>query len=302
MKVNTLKVLVCILFIEIVYIWHILCTPEVIDLLFGTEEQTITDDRGLQVNIPDYPTAVIPSDLRIAPIIEAFAHENTAMDKSKSTIITLPKDVKNINDITSIQYPMVVIDMSSPSKVLEAYTKLGTIFHREDIAESITSDCKDAITEAVNIVSGQEKKRVLYLKAPYVIPKEGTIEDNILLESQVVSIWNSGVTITEKDDSCSQYSIEGISKEEIEAFAPDIIICKTNVGKQTIIHDMPELDAVKNEKVFSIEDTNYHFDFDEYHSIPAVIWVIKRAYELDTPDPDKFFKWYIAVTKRNYKL
>ena len=93
-----------------------------------------------------------------------------------------------------------------------------------------------------------------------------------------------------------------ITKEEIEAFAPDVIICKTDIAKRSIINDMPDLDAVKNEKVFSIEDTSYHFEFDEYHSIPAVIWVIKKAYNLNTPDPDIFFKWYVSATKRHYKF
>ena len=212
-------------------------------------------------------------------------------------MITLPKDAEYIN---CKGYPSVVIDMSSPSKVLEAYTKLGSIFHREDIANAIVTDSKKAIDEAINIISKQEKKKVLYLKSPYIVPKKNTIEDNILLESHTVSIQDSGV-ITEKEDEDSD-SYMKVTKEEIEAFAPDVIICKTDIVKCSIINDMPNLDAVKNEKVFSIEDTSYHFEFDEYHSIPAVIWVIKKAYDLNTPDPDKFFKWYVSATKRHYKF
>lgn len=264
------------------------------------KEQTVTDDRGLQVKIPDYPTAIIPSDLRISPIIETFARESTVRDKNNTVIITLPKDAEYIECKKTGGYPLVVINMSSPSKVLEAYTKLGSIFHREDIANSVTKDSKNAIDEAINLVSSQEKKKVLYLKSPYIVPKENTIEDNILLESQVISIQDSGV-ITEKEDEYSE-SYMKITKEEIEAFAPDVIICKTDIVKRSIINDMPDLYAVKNEKVFSIEDTSYHFEFDEYHSIPAVIWVIKKAYDLNTPDPDKFFKWYVSATKRHYKF
>ena len=294
MKVS-LKVLICILFLEVVYISYNLCP----DFTNSVKEQTITDDRGIEVNIPDYPTGVIPSDLRIAPIIETFARESTARDKGKTIMITLPRDVEYISDKTTDQYPMVVLDMSSPSNVLKAYTKLGDIFHREDIANSVVSDCEDAITEAMKVVSDKEKKKVLYLKAPYAIPKKDTIENNILLESNVISIWDSGAITSEKKN---EHSFVEVTKEEIEAFNPDVIICKTNIGKRAISYDLPELDAVKNGKVFSIEDTDYHFEFDEYHSIPAVIWVIKKAYELDTPDPDKFFKWYISATKRNYKF
>ena len=266
----------------------------------NVKEQTVTDDRGVEVKIPDYPTAVIPSDLRVSPIIETFARESTVRDKNNTVIISLPKDAEYIEHKTVGGYPLVVIDMYSPSKVLEAYTKLGYIFHREDIANSVTSDSKNAIDEAINLVSNQEKKKVLYLKSPYIVPKKGTIEDNILLESHAISIQDSDV-ITEKEDEDSD-SYMKVTKEEIEAFAPDVIICKTDAVKRSIINDMPDLDAVKNEKVFSIEDTSYHFEFDEYHSIPAVIWVIKKAYDLNTPDPDKFFKWYVSATKRHYKF
>lgn len=271
-------------------------TPDAITPSHNVKEQIVIDNHGSEVKIPDYPTSVIPSDLRISPIIEAFARESTVRDKN-TIMITLPKDAEYIK---SKGYPSVVIDMSSPSKVLEAYTKLGSIFHREDIANSVTSDSKNAIDEAVNLVSNQEKKKVLYLKSPYIVPNKDTIEDNILLESHVISIQDSGV-IKEKEDEYSDSYME-ITKEEIEAFAPDVIICKTDVVKRSIINDMPNLDAVKNEKVFSIEDTSYHFEFDEYHSIPAVIWVIKKAYDLNTPDPDKFFKWYVSATKRHYKF
>ena len=271
-------------------------TPDAITPSHNVKEQIVIDDRGSQAKIPDYPTAVIPSDLRISPIIEAFTRESTVRDKN-TIMITLPKDAEYIKHES---YPSVVIDMSSPSKVLEAYTKLGSIFNREDIANSVTTDSKNAIDEAINLVSNQEKKKVLYLKSPYIVPKKGTIEDNILLESHAISIQDSGV-ITEKEDEDSD-SYMKITKEEIEAFAPDVIICKTDVVKRSIINDMPDLDAVKNEKVFSIEDTSYHFEFDEYHSIPAVIWVIKKAYDLNTPDPDKFFKWYVSATKRHYKF
>ena len=135
MKVS-LKVLICILFLEVVYISYNLF-PD----FTNVKEQTITDHRRIEVNIPDYPTGVIPSDLRIAPIIETFARESTARDKGKTIMITLPRDVEYISDKTTNQYPMVVLDMSSPSNVLKAYTKLGDIFHREDIASSVVSDC-----------------------------------------------------------------------------------------------------------------------------------------------------------------
>lgn len=259
------------------------------------KEQIIVDDRGSQVKIPDYPTSVIPSDLRVSPIIEAFARESTVRDKNNTIIITLPKDAEYIE---RKGYPLIVMDMSSPSKVLETYTKLGSIFHREDISNSIVTDSKKAIDEAINLISNQEKKKVLYLKSPYIVPKKGTIENNILLESHVVSILDSGVT--EKENESDSYM--EITEEEIDTFAPDVIICKTDAVKRSIINDMPDLDAVKNEKVFSIEDISYHFEFDEYHSIPAVIWVIKKAYNLNTPDPDKFFKWYVSATKRHYKF
>ena len=271
-------------------------TPDAITPSHNVKEQIVIDNRGSEVKIPDYPTSVIPSDLRISPIIEAFARESTVRDKN-TIMITLPKDVEYIK---RKGYPSVVIDMSSPSKVLEAYTKLGSIFHREDIANAIVTDSKKAIDEAINLVSNQEKKKVLYLKSPYIVPKKDTIEDNILLESHTISIQDSGV-ITEKEEEYSD-SYMKITKEEIEAFAPDVIICKTDIVKRSIINDIPDLYAVKNEKVFSIEDTSYHFEFDEYHSIPAVIWVIKKAYDLNTPDPDKFFKWYVSATKRHYKF
>ena len=294
MKVLT-SIFVCLLCVAAGLLCYL--SFETISPSHNVKEQTVTDDRGVQVNIPDYPTAVIPSDLRVSPIIETFARESTVRDNSKTIIITLPKDAEYIE---CNEYPLFVIDMSSPSKVLEAYTKLGSIFHREDIANSVTSDSKNAIDEAINLVSNQEKKKVLYLKSPYIVPKKGTIEDNILLESHTISIQDSGV-ITEKEDEDSD-SYMKITKEEIEAFGPDVIICKTDIVKRSIINDMPNLDAVKNEKVFSIEDTSYHFEFDEYHSIPAVIWVIKKAYDLNTPDPDKFFKWYVSATKRHYKF
>ena len=294
MKVLT-SIFVCLLYVVAGLLGYL--SFETVSPSHNVKEQTVTDDRGVEVKIPDYPTAVIPSDLRVSPIIETFARESTVRDNSKTIIITLPKDAEYIE---RNEYPLFVIDMSSPSKVLEAYTKLGSIFHREDIANSVTSDSKKAIDEAINLVSSQEKKKVLYLKSPYIVPKKGTIEDNILLESHVVSIQDLDVT-TEKADEYSDSYTE-ITKEEIEAFAPDVIICKTDVAKRSIINDMPDLDAVKNEKVFYIEDTNYHFEFDEYHSIPAVIWVIKKAYDLNTPDPDKFFKWYVSATKRHYKF
>ena len=294
MKVLT-SIFVCLLCVAAGLLGYL--SFETVSPSHNVKEQTVTDDRGVEVKIPDYPTAVIPSDLRVSPIIETFARESTVRDNSKTIIITLPKDAEYIE---RNEYPLVVIDMYSPSKVLEAYTKLGYIFHREDIANSVTSDSKNAIDEAINLVSNQEKKKVLYLKSPYIIPKKGTIEDNILLESHAISIQDSGV-ITEKEDEDSD-SYMKVTKEEIEAFAPDVIICKTDVVKHSIINDMPDLDAVKNEKVFSIEDTSYHFEFDEYHSIPAVIWVIKKAYDLNTPDPDKFFKWYVSATKRHYKF
>ena len=294
MKVLT-SIFVCLLCIAAGLLGYL--SFETVSPSHNVKEQTVTDDRGVEVKIPDYPTAVIPSDLRVSPIIETFARESTVRDNSKTIIITLPKDAEYIE---RNEYPLVVIDMYSPSKVLEAYTKLGYIVHREDIANSVTSDSKNAIDEAINLVSNQEKKKVLYLKSPYIVPKKGTIEDNILLESHTVSIQDSGV-ITEKEDEDSD-SYMKVTKEEIEAFAPDVIICKTDIVKCSIINDMPNLDAVKNEKVFSIEDTSYHFEFDEYHSIPAVIWVIKKAYDLNTPDPDKFFKWYVSATKRHYKF
>ena len=294
MKVLT-SIFVCLLCIAAGLLGYL--SFETVSPSHNVKEQTVTDDRGVEVNIPDYPTAVIPSDLRVSPIIETFARESTVRDNSKTIIITLLKDAEYIE---RNEYPLFVIDMSSPSKVLEAYTKLGSIFHREDIANSVTSDSKNAIDEAINLVSNQEKKKVLYLKSPYIVPKKGTIEDNILLESHTISIQDSGV-IKEKEDEYSDSYME-ITKEEIEAFAPDVIICKTDVVKHSIINDMPDLEAVKNEKVFSIEDTSYHFEFDEYHSIPAVIWVIKKAYDLNTPDPDKFFKWYVSSTKRHYKF
>ena len=297
MKVLT-SIFVCLLCVAAGLLGYL--SFEIVSPSHNVKEQTVTDDRGVEVNIPDYPTAVIPSDLRVSPIIETFARESTVRDKNNTVIISLPKDAEYIEHKTVGGYPLVVIDMYSPSKVLEAYTKLGYIFHREDIANSVTSDSKNAIDEAINLVSNQEKKKVLYLKSPYIVPKKGTIEDNILLESQVISIQDSGV-ITEKEDEDSD-SYMKVTKEEIEAFAPDVIICKTDIVKRSIINDMPNLDAVKNEKVFSIEDTSYHFEFDEYHSIPAVIWVIKKAYDLNTPDPDKFFKWYVSATKRHYKF
>ena len=297
MKVLT-SIFVCLLCVAAGLLGYL--SFEIVSPSHNVKEQTVTDDRGVEVNIPDYPTAVIPSDLRVSPIIETFARESTVRDKNNTVIISLPKDAEYIEHKTVGGYPLVVIDMYSPSKVLEAYTKLGYIFHREDIANSVTSDSKNAIDEAINLVSNQEKKKVLYLKSPYIVPKKGTIEDNILLESQVISIQDSGV-ITEKEDEYSD-SYMKVTKEEIEAFAPDVIICKTDIVKRSIINDMPNLDAVKNEKVFSIEDTSYHFEFDEYHSIPAVIWVIKKAYDLNTPDPDKFFKWYVSATKRHYKF
>ena len=297
MKVLT-SIFVCLLCVAAGLLGYL--SFEIVSPSHNVKEQTVTDDRGVEVNIPDYPTAVIPSDLRVSPIIETFARESTVRDKNNTVIISLPKDAEYIEHKTVGGYPLVVIDMYSPSKVLEAYTKLGYIFHREDIANSVTSDSKNAIDEAINLVSNQEKKKVLYLKSPYIVPKKGTIEDNILLESQVISIQDSGV-ITEKEDEDSD-SYMKVTKEEIEAFAPDVIICKTDIVKRSIINDMPDLDAVKNEKVFSIEDTSYHFEFDEYHSIPAVIWVIKKAYDLNTPDPDKFFKWYVSATKRHYKF
>ena len=275
MKVLT-SIFVCLLYVAAGLLGYL--SFETVSPSHNVKEQTVTDDRGIEVKIPDYPTAVIPSDLRVSPIIETFARESTVRDKNNTVIISLPKDAEYIEHKTVGGYPLVVIDMYSPSKVLEAYTKLGSIFHREDIANSVTSDSKNAIDEAINLVSNQEKKKVLYLKSPYIVPKKGTIEDNILLESHAVT------------------------KEEIEAFAPDVIICKTDIVKRSIINDMPDLDAVKNEKVFSIEDTSYHFEFDEYHSIPAVIWVIKKAYDLNTPDPDIFFKWYVSATKRHYKF
>ena len=294
MKVLT-SIFVCLLCVAAGLLGYL--SFETVSPSHNVKEQTVTDDRGVEVKIPDYPTAVIPSDLRVSPIIETFARESTVRDNNKTIIITLPKDVEYIE---RNEYPLFVIDMSSPSKVLEAYTKLGSIFHREDIANSVTSDSKNAIDEAINLVSNQEKKKVLYLKSPYIVPKKGTIEDNILLESHAISIQDSDV-ITEKEDEDSD-SYMKVTKEEIEAFAPDVIICKTDAVKRSIINDMPDLDAVKNEKVFSIEDTSYHFEFDEYHSIPAVIWVIKKAYDLNTPDPDKFFKWYVSATKRHYKF
>ena len=297
MKVLT-SIFVCLLCVAAGLLGYL--SFETVSPSHNVKEQTVTDDRGVEVNIPDYPTAVIPSDLRVSPIIETFARESTVRDKNNTVIISLPKDAEYIEHKTVGGYPLVVIDMYSPSKVLEAYTKLGYIFHREDIANSVTSDSKNAIDEAINLVSNQEKKKVLYLKSPYIVPKKGTIEDNILLESQVISIQDSGV-ITEKEDEDSD-SYMKVTKEEIEAFAPDVIICKTDIIKRSIINDMPDLYAVKNEKVFSIEDTSYHFEFDEYHSIPAVIWVIKKAYDLNTPDPDKFFKWYVSATKRHYKF
>ena len=294
MKVLT-SIFVCLLCVAAGLLGYL--SFEIVSPSHNVKEQTVTDDRGVEVNIPDYPTAVIPSDLRVSPIIETFARESTVRDKNNTVIISLPKDAEYIEHN---EYPLFMIDMSSPSKVLEAYTKLGYIFHREDIANSVTSDSKNAIDEAINLVSNQEKKKVLYLKSPYIVPKKGTIEDNILLESHAISIQDSGV-ITEKEDEDSD-SYMKVTKEEIEAFAPDVIICKTDVVKRSIINDIPNLDAVKNEKVFSIEDTSYHFEFDEYHSIPAVIWVIKKAYDLNTPDPDKFFKWYVSATKRHYKF
>ena len=113
----------------------------------NVKEQTVTDDRGIEVKSPDYPTAIIPSDLRVSPIIETFARESTVRDNSKTIIITLPKDAEYIE---RNEYPLFVIDMSSPSKVLETYTKLGSIFHREDIANSVTTDSKNAIDEAIH--------------------------------------------------------------------------------------------------------------------------------------------------------
>ena len=293
------KVLICVLFLGVgLWIGQYVYVP---DLMADANEQIVTDDRNAEVKIPDYPTAVIPSDLRISPIIEAFGRESTARDKDKTIMITLPKDVEYINERTYKHYPMVVIDMSSPSSVLKAYTKLGNIFHRDDIANSIVNGSGDALSNAVSKVPSSQdgQKKVLYLKAPYEIPKKDTIEDNILLQSRVISIWDTGIELSGGDEYNSYVSI---TKEQIAEFAPDVIICKTNVGKRTVERDLKELEAVKNENVFSIEDTDYHFEFDEYHSIPAMIWLIKKTYNLDTPDPDGFYKWYLSATKSNYKF
>jgi ABC-type Fe3+-hydroxamate transport system substrate-binding protein len=197
---------------------------------------------------------------------------------------------------------MVVLNMDSPNKVLEAYTKLGDIFHREDIATSIVTGSSDAISNALDkgISSGAEKKKVLYLRGVYEIPLSGSLENNILTECHTLSIWDIMAPNVLQFDDTGSYA--GVSKEQITEFDPDVIICKTDVAKRTIERDLPDIDAVKNKKVFSIEESNYHFEFDEYHSIPAMVWVIKKTYDLDTPDPDKFYKWYLSATKFNHKF
>lgn len=272
------------------------------DLLVTANERMFTDDRGVQVKIPDYPTAVIPSDLRVSPIIEAFGRDATARDKMNTIMVTLKKDEKFIHDRVKVRYPMVVINMDSPSKVLEAYTKMGDIFHREDIATSIVTGSSDAISNALDkvISSGTEKKKVLYLRGVYEIPLSGSLENNILTECYTASIWDTMAPNALEFDETGSYA--NVSKEQITEFAPDVIICKTDVAKRTIERDLPDIDAVKNKKVFSIEENNYHFEFDEYHSIPAMIWVIKKTYDLDSPDPDKFYKWYLSATKFNHKF
>ena len=272
------------------------------DLLVTANERMFTDDRGVQVKIPDYPTAVIPSDLRVSPIIEAFGRDATARDKMNTIMVTLKKDEKFIHDRVKVRYPIVVINMDSPSKVLEAYTKLGDIFHREDIATSIVTGSSDAISNALDkvISSGTEKKKVLYLKGVYEVPLSDSLENNILAECYTTSIWDAMAPNVLEFDETGSYA--NVSKEHITEFAPDVIICKTDVIKRTIERDLPEIDAVKNKKVFSIEENNYHFEFDEYHSIPAMVWVIKKTYGLDSPDPDKFYKWYLSATKFNHKF
>ena len=293
------KVLMCVVFLCAgLYIGQYVYLPDLMEV--DAKEQIITDDRNKKVKIPDYPTNVIPSDLRISPIIEAFGRENTVRDKLKSIMVVLPEDEEAISEMAHRYYPMVVLDMSSPSNVLKAYTMLGNIFHREDIATSITMGSGDAISNAVDrVMSSQtEQKRVLYLKSENENPKKDTIEDNILLQSHVTSIWDTGFEATGEVYS----HFVTITKEQIEAFDPDVIICKTNATKRIVARDMGELKAVKSENVFSIEETDYHFEFDEYHSIPAVIWVIKKAYNLETPDPDNFFRWYLSATKSNYKF
>ena len=269
------------------------------DFVTNGKEQKITDDRGVQVSIPDYPTAVIPSDLRLSPIIEAFGREATIRDRKKSIMVTLPKDLNYIDNKTKTEFPIVVLDMSSPSKVLETYTKLGNIFHREDIANAITMGCGDALTNAIGHVSELPKKKVLYLKSGYEIPVKDSIENNILVESHVLSIWDSGIYIMNDDES---KNYDKITKEQIATFNPDLIICKQSSDKRIISKDLADLEAVKAGQVFAIEDEDYHFEFDEYHSIPAVLWVIKKAYDRNTSDPDSFYKWYLSATKFNNKF
>ena len=300
MKTTILKVVLCILCICIgLGVGQVVYVP---DLLVTANERMFTDDRGVQVKIPDYPTAVIPSDLRVSPIIEAFGRDATAGDKMNTIMVTLKKDEKSIHDRVKVRYPMVVINMDSPSKVLEAYTKLGDIFHREDIATSIVTGSSDAISNALDkvISSGTEKKKVLYLKGVYEVPLSGSLENNILTECYTTSIWDTTTLNVLEFDETGSYA--NVSKEQVTEFAPDVIICKTDVIKRTIERDLPEIDAVKSKKVFSIEENNYHFEFDEYHSIPAMVWVIKKTYGLDSPDPDKFYKWYLSATKFNHKF
>ena len=300
MKTMLKVVMLCILCICIgLGVGQVVYLP---DLFVSANERIFTDDRGVQVKIPDYPTAVIPSDLRVSPIIEAFGREATAREKTNTVMITTIKDEKFIHDRVRTSYPMVVLNMDSPNKVLEAYTKLGDIFHREDIATSIVTGSSDAISNALDkvISSGAEKKKVLYLRGVYEIPLSGSLENNILAECHTLSIWDTMAPNVLEFDDTGSYA--GVSKEQITEFDPDVIICKTDVAKRTIERDLPDIDAVKNKKVFSIEESNYHFEFDEYHSIPAMVWVIKKTYNLDTPDPDKFYKWYLSATKFNHKF
>ena len=124
MKVLT-SISVCLLYVMAGLLGYL--SFETVSPSHNVKEQTVTDDRGVEVKIPDYPTAVIPSDLRVSPIIETFARESTVRDKNNTVIISLPKDAEYIEHN---EYPLFVIDMYSPRKVLEAYTKLGSIFHR----------------------------------------------------------------------------------------------------------------------------------------------------------------------------
>jgi iron complex transport system substrate-binding protein len=117
-------------------------------------------------------------------------------------------------------YTVFVVRPNNLSEVLESIKKVGVIAGKEEYARNLTDQMVEKINAVSSRVSGQEKRRVLYLvwHDPVKTAGKGTFEDELIGCA-------GGVNIFQELDGYALVDVEAIAAKD-----PEVIIACTGMG------------------------------------------------------------------------